>query len=60
MDILQPVRQSPEGWAALVNKSDLWDSFYNVTAPDVLCAQLPGCGAAEGHWDHWVKSGFIW
>ena len=59
-DILRPVGQSPEGWAALVNKSDPWDSFYNVTVPDVLRAQLPGCGTAEGHWDHWVKSGFIW
>ena len=58
-DILRPVGQSPESWAALVNKPDPWASFYDVTAPDALRAQLPGCGTAEGHWDNWVGSRFI-
>lgn len=58
-DVLRPVGESLEGWAALVNKSDLWDLLYKVTAPDVLRAQLPGCGRGDGHWDNWVEKGSI-
>jgi hypothetical protein len=54
-EILRPVEDSPDIWAALVNKSDPWESFYEVTAPDVLRSQLPGCGSHEAHFCSWCS-----
>ncbi|KAH8993716.1 hypothetical protein EDB92DRAFT_2113656 [Lactarius akahatsu] len=54
-NILQPVVESLDVWASLVNSSNPWSSFYSVPVPDVLRSQLPGCGTNEGHWMNWVE-----
>jgi hypothetical protein len=53
-EILRPVEDTPDIWAALVNKTDPWKSFYEVTAPSVLRSQLPACGSHIAHFNRWV------
>jgi hypothetical protein len=52
-EILQPVADSPDVWAGWVNRSDPWETFYHVTAPNVLRSQLPVCGSHYAHYSSW-------
>jgi hypothetical protein len=53
-ELFQPMRREPDSWVALVNKSQ-WASLYRGSVPDVVRAQLPGCGSNDGHWTPWVE-----
>lgn len=52
--VFKPVTDSPDIWAALMNKSQ-WASLYQGSVPDIVRALLPGCGSNEGHWKPWVE-----
>jgi hypothetical protein len=53
-EVLLPVKDAPEAWAALVNRPDPWSKFYAVPVPNVLRSQLPGCGNDEAHFNSWL------
>jgi hypothetical protein len=55
-DILQPVEKFPGAWEALVNRNP-WESFYDVTTPNVLRSQLPLHGSHEAHCNSWFDDG---
>ena len=50
---LRVVQDAPDAWRSLANKREPWREFYNVTAPDVLRTQMPGCGDHEAHFSSW-------
>ncbi|KAI9436768.1 hypothetical protein BJY52DRAFT_1097803, partial [Lactarius psammicola] len=53
-DVLQPVKEAPQRWAALVDKADSWRTFYNSSLdPSVLRSQTPGSGVDPSHFDSW-------
>jgi hypothetical protein len=54
-EIFRPVNHLPDVWEALINKSQ-WASLYSMSVPEVVRAQLPGCGSDEGHWTPWVEN----
>jgi hypothetical protein len=52
--ILQPVEEAPKRWAALVDKSDPWRTFYNdAPVPDLLRSQFPASGSNRAHLKSW-------
>ncbi len=53
-EVLRPVEESPDTWAALANKPDQWSSFYDVPVPNILRSQIPGCGDHEAHFSSWL------
>ena len=53
-EVLQPVKEAPERWAALADKADSWRTFYNNSLdPSVLRSQTPGSGLDPSHFDSW-------
>lgn len=56
-DIIEPVKEAPERWRALVERADPWDMLYK-DAPngsgDLLRAQYPACGSHKAHFDTWA------
>jgi len=52
--IFQPAEKSPDVWTSLIRQCQ-WASLYQVSVPDVVRAQLPGCGSHVGHWTPWVE-----
>lgn len=57
--ILRPTQDASLSWAALVNKRDGWDSFYDVTAPEVLRSQLPGHASNAEHFSSWSSNSVL-
>jgi hypothetical protein len=53
-NFFQLMAGSSEAWKALVNKSESWSTFYDVSVPDVLRSQLPGCGEHRAHFTSWL------
>ena len=53
-DILQPIKESPDIWKALVDEPDSLKKFYSG-APDldVLRSQLPGATSNMAHFNSW-------
>jgi len=56
-NIIEPVKEGPERWGALIEKADVWKTVYK-DAPngsgDTLHAQYPACGSHNAHFDTWA------
>jgi len=54
-DIIEPVKEEPKRWRALVEKVDPWKTFYDGTLDgDMLRSQFPACGDKHSHFDNWA------
>jgi hypothetical protein len=54
-DIIEPVKEAPEIWRALVERADSWEVFYNdALDSNALRSQFPACGVQHSHFDTWT------